>query len=161
MAKAIVSSNGYDSIITLVQGEAPNLKDLPDSVETVDIIISDWMGYLLMYESRLADVLAARDRWLKKGGLIFPDRAMLHLELLDATAYKEKQYDYFDDVWGFDFSPMKETALNEPVVDCFGQAQLISNPCCVLDLDLHSCTADDCYHMASLFSVTCKRNAKV
>jgi len=30
--------------------------------EQVDIIVSEWMGYLLIYESMLASVLAARDR---------------------------------------------------------------------------------------------------
>jgi len=41
----------------------------------VDIIISEWMGYFLFYESMLDTVLFARDRWLVEGGLIFPDKA--------------------------------------------------------------------------------------
>jgi hypothetical protein len=40
----------------------------------VDIIISEWMGYCLFYESMLDTVLYARDKWLKPGGLMFPDR---------------------------------------------------------------------------------------
>ena len=30
----------------------------------VDIIISEWMGYFLLYESMLNTVLVARDKWL-------------------------------------------------------------------------------------------------
>lgn len=30
----------------------------------MDIIISEWMGYLLLYESMLDTVLYARDKWL-------------------------------------------------------------------------------------------------
>jgi hypothetical protein len=30
----------------------------------VDIIISEWMGYFLLYESMLDTVLYARDKWL-------------------------------------------------------------------------------------------------
>lgn len=37
---------------------------LPDGIEKVDIIISEWMGYCLFYESMLNTVLYARDRWL-------------------------------------------------------------------------------------------------
>ena len=31
----------------------------------VDVIISEWMGYFLLFESMLDSVLYARDRWLK------------------------------------------------------------------------------------------------
>lgn len=48
-------------------------------VEKVDIIISEWMGYFLFYESMLDTVLFARDKWLGEGGLMFPDKASLHL----------------------------------------------------------------------------------
>lgn len=33
---------------------------LPDGIEKVDIIISEWMGYCLFYESMLDTVLFAR-----------------------------------------------------------------------------------------------------
>lgn len=33
-------------------------------VEHVDIIISEWMGYFLLYESMLDSVLYARDKYL-------------------------------------------------------------------------------------------------
>ena len=36
--------------------------------EKVDIIISEWMGYFLLYESMLDVVLYAREKYLKKGG---------------------------------------------------------------------------------------------
>lgn len=38
--------------------------------EKVDIIISEWMGYLLLYESMLDVVLFARDKWLNEGGVV-------------------------------------------------------------------------------------------
>ena len=43
-------------------------------VEKVDIIISEWMGYCLLYESMLETVLYARDKWLADDGLLFPDK---------------------------------------------------------------------------------------
>lgn len=32
--------------------------------EKVDVIISEWMGYFLLYETMLPTVLYARDKWL-------------------------------------------------------------------------------------------------
>jgi len=40
-------------------------------VESVDIIISEWMGYFLLYESMFDTVLYARDKWLAKNGLVY------------------------------------------------------------------------------------------
>lgn len=56
-----------------------------------DIIISEWMGYFLLYESMLDTVLLARDKYLKKGGLIFPDSAKLYLAAIEDSEYKEEK----------------------------------------------------------------------
>ena len=50
-------------MITLIQGKVEEV-ELP--VEKVDIIISEWMGYFLLYESMLDTVIFARDKWLVK-----------------------------------------------------------------------------------------------
>lgn len=47
--------------ITLVRGK---IEEVTLPVEKVDIIISEWMGYCLFYESMLNSVLFARDKWL-------------------------------------------------------------------------------------------------
>ena len=39
-------------------------------MQKVDIIISEWMGYMLLYESMLDSVLFARNKWLVKGGMV-------------------------------------------------------------------------------------------
>lgn len=45
----------------------------------VDIIISEWMGYCLLYETMLPTVLYARDKWLAKDGIIMPDKASMYI----------------------------------------------------------------------------------
>lgn len=49
--------------------------DLP---EKVDIIISEWMGFYLLHEGMLDSVIFARDKFLKPGGLMFPESAALY-----------------------------------------------------------------------------------
>ncbi len=36
-------------------------------VDKVDVIVSEWMGYALLYECMLPAVLAARDKYLAPG----------------------------------------------------------------------------------------------
>lgn len=59
-------------------------------VESVDIIVSEWMGYFLFYESMLDTVLFARDKWLVEGGLIFPDKATLSLVAIEDGDYRSE-----------------------------------------------------------------------
>ena len=54
----------------------------------VDVIISEWMGYFLLYESMLDTVLVARDRWLAPGGVLLPDKASLWLTAIEDAEYK-------------------------------------------------------------------------
>jgi type I protein arginine methyltransferase len=84
-AKEIVHENGFDSVITLIQGK---IEEVSLPVASVDIIISEWMGYFLIYESMLDTVIFARDKWLTKGGLIFPDHASLHICAIEDAEYR-------------------------------------------------------------------------
>lgn len=56
-----------------------------------DIIISEWMGYFLLYESMLDTVLLARDKYLKPGGHMFPDNARMYLAAIEDQDYKEEK----------------------------------------------------------------------
>lgn len=51
----------YIAVITIFKGKVEET-ELP--VDQVDIIISEWMGYCLFYESMLNTVIYARDKWL-------------------------------------------------------------------------------------------------
>jgi len=124
-------------VITLIQGKVEEVS-LPDGVAKVDIIISEWMGYFLLYESMLDTVLYARDKWLAKDGLIFPDRASLYLCAIEDQKYFEDKINFWDDVYGFDMSCIKKLALTEPLVDCCDPKQLISNAYPILDIDLYT-----------------------
>ena len=52
-------------------------KSIKIQPHSVDVLVSEWMGYCLLYESMLTSVLYARDRWLKPGGAILPDTATM------------------------------------------------------------------------------------
>uniref|UniRef100_A0A8C7XJX8 type I protein arginine methyltransferase n=1 Tax=Oryzias sinensis TaxID=183150 RepID=A0A8C7XJX8_9TELE len=64
-AMDIIRSNQLEDKITLIKGRIEDIK-LP--VAKVDIIISEWMGYFLLFESMLDSVVYARDLYLSDGG---------------------------------------------------------------------------------------------
>ncbi|GFE55113.1 histone arginine methyltransferase PRMT1 [Babesia ovis] len=140
LAKQLIERNGAADKVTFLHGKCEDL-DLP--VDKVDIIVSEWMGYFLLYENMLESVLYCRDKWLKPGGLLFPDRARLYLSAIEDAEYKCDKLDTWRDVYGFDFSLMRPYLLEEPLVDTVDPKTLNTTDCCVLDLDLRTCKISD------------------
>ena len=87
-AREIVEVNGMKDKITLLQGK---MEEVTLPFPQVDIIISEWMGYFLLYESMLDTVLYARDKYLAPGGLIFPDKATIFMAGIEDGDYKEEK----------------------------------------------------------------------
>jgi type I protein arginine methyltransferase len=147
-AKIIVKKNGFEDVITLIRGKMEEIV-LPDGLEKVDIIISEWMGYFLLYESMLDTVIFARDKFLAPGGLLFPDRAQLFVTAIEDAEYRRDKIDFWDDVYGFDMSCIKEMAIIEPLVDvCEGQ-QVMADAAPLLDIDLYTVKKEDLDFTAS------------
>lgn len=57
----MINHHFFLSVITVLKGKVEEI-ELP--VSHVDIIISEWMGYFLLFENMLNTVLYARDKWL-------------------------------------------------------------------------------------------------
>jgi protein arginine N-methyltransferase 1 len=77
----IIKKNGLENKITVIKGKMEEI-ELP--VPEVDIIVSEWMGYFLLYESMFDSVLFARDKYLNKAtGKMLPDRAQLFIASIE------------------------------------------------------------------------------
>jgi len=155
-AREIVKINGLAEKITLIQGKVEEI-ELPDGLTHVDIIISEWMGYFLLYESMLNTVLYARDKWLVPNGIIFPDKAVMYLTGVEDGNVKRDRFDFWDDVYGFDMTPIKQIAISEPVVDVVDAKSLVTDSVPILHLDILTCTEAD-LEFASNFKLTAQKN---
>ena len=139
-AVEIVKLNGFSDTITLIQGK---VEDITLPVDKVDIIISEWMGYFLLYESMLDTVIYARDKWLVEGGLLFPDKAQLFVCAIEDAEYRERKLDFWENVYGFDMKCIKNLAQLEPLVDCADPEQVMSDSSQLIEIDLYTTTKPD------------------
>nr|CAH7759472.1 unnamed protein product [Callosobruchus chinensis] len=155
-ARKIVEANKLDHIITIIKGKVEEVT-LPDGIEKVDIIISEWMGYCLFYESMLDTVLFARDKWLHEEGLLFPDRCSLFITAIEDRQYKDEKINWWDDVYGFDMSSIRKVAISEPLVDVVDPKQVVTGPALVKEVDLYTVKKED-LEFNSPFSLTVRRN---
>ena len=138
-ARQIVAENGFSNIITIYQGSMEEI-DLP---EKVDLIISEWMGYSLLYESMLPSVISARDRFMNPNGTMFPSHASIFIAGIHDPKYRSKKINFWNNVYGFDYSPIKEWALLEPLVETVPNDVIMTHDRLLINLNLNKCTIED------------------
>ena len=68
LAQELAAANGVGEIVQVIQGDARTI----EPPERVDVIVSEWLGGFGIDEGMLVPVIAARDRWLKPGGVMIP-----------------------------------------------------------------------------------------
>lgn len=152
-ARSIIADNNVSDIIEVIESKVEET----EIDEQVDIIISEWMGYFLFYESMLDTVLYARDKWLKPDGLLFPDKATLYLCAIEDAQYKSEKIDFWDNVYGLNMSCIKSVALTEPLVDTVDPEQVMTNVDAVFPVDMATVTVEE-LSFSVPFRLTATRN---
>ncbi|KAH8237982.1 hypothetical protein KR032_010058 [Drosophila birchii] len=130
----IAEENGHGSVITVVRGKVEEI-ELPEDIQKVDILICDWMGHCLFSENMLESLIFARDKWLARGGLIFPDSAQLYLA---AIRGQDQDLGFWHDVHGFDLSAIRRRCSAKAVVEHVTTGQMMSRVYLVKSLDLYT-----------------------
>jgi len=152
-AKQIIKDNGFSEKITCIQAKVEDMT-LPCKV---DIIVSEWMGYFLLYESMLNTVIYARDHFMKPGGILLPDKANMYIAGIEDAEYKQTKIEFWNNVYGYDMSCIKNIALREPLVDIVENGAIVTSAHKFLSIDLNTVKVED-LTFTSQFSVKATRN---
>jgi protein arginine N-methyltransferase 1 len=139
-AKQIVSDNNMADKITCIQAK---VEDMTLPCGKVDIIVSEWMGYFLLYESMLNTVIYARDNFLKPGGTLLPDKANMYIAGIEDSEYKQEKIEFWNNVYGFNMSCIKNIAIREPLVDTVEAAAQMTTACKFMSIDLNTVKVAD------------------
>ncbi|CAF1323482.1 unnamed protein product [Adineta steineri] len=141
-AKRIIRANRYDKIIRVIKGRIEDI-ELPEGIDKVDIIIAEWMGYCLFYDSIIQSVIYARDKFLKPDGLIFPDRATMYMVGIEDRDYKEDKVEWWSTVYGYNMSCLKNYVMREPLIDTVDKRQICTDHFPLKTFDLKTMTVND------------------
>jgi len=68
LAQELAAANGVDEIVHVIHDDILDV----EAPERVDVVVSEWLGGFGIDEGMLVPVIAARDRWLKPGGVLIP-----------------------------------------------------------------------------------------
>lgn len=148
-ATQIVESNGYQDVIHVCHGKIEDLIEdkLPDKLpletgEQVDVVISEWMGYALFFETMLPSVMIARDRLMNKTGTMWPNRSIVYLE-----GARDNRLEYWSDVYGFNMNVMKDRVIKElrkdAEVEVVDAENIVTNRDEIVVHDLNTCCDKD------------------
>lgn len=137
-ANEVVKANNLSDKVIVLLGRVEDV----NIEEKVDIIISEWMGYMLLYESMLASIIFARDKWLKPGGLILPSHASLYMAPVTHSDRYRDSIDFWRNVYGINMSPMvplaKQCAFEEPCIETITGENILTWPSVVMYVDCYT-----------------------
>ncbi|XP_038222325.1 protein arginine N-methyltransferase 1 [Zerene cesonia] len=137
-AMDIIRENKLDNVIQTVKGRLEDTK----LGEKVDIIVSEWMGYFLLFEGMLDSVIYARNHCLNPGGLLLPNRCTISLTANGDVDTHKRLIEYWSDVYGYKMNCMKSEVVREATIDVVSQECILSEPCVVKEIDIYTCTID-------------------
>ncbi|EPS67551.1 hypothetical protein M569_07221, partial [Genlisea aurea] len=153
-AMEVIRVNNLSEIVVVLHGRVEDV----EISEKVDVIVSEWMGYMLFYESMLESVIVARERWLKPGGLILPSHATLYMAPISNPERYGASVDFWRDVYGIDMSVMiplaKQCAFEEPAVESVGAENVLTWPHVVKHIDCSTVSIQELFSISTGFKFT-------
>lgn len=129
----------------VVQGMVEELgESMQIQPHSVDVLVSEWMGYCLLYESMLSSVLFARDQWLKPGGAILPDTATMFVAGFGRGG---TSLPFWENVYGFNMSCVGREVVRDaagiPIVDVVDDHDLVTDSVVLQTFDLATMKHDE------------------
>ena len=134
IAKKIIRDNHYENVIKCINIDIYNLK----LKEKVDIIICNWMGNFLLQNSYIKQVIYARNNFLTKNGLIFPNKAILYMCGIEDNEYKSQKLNSWDNIYGIDMNCIEIESIKSPLIESFHKNSIISSICPIFCVDLYN-----------------------
>ncbi|KAI9596459.1 nuclear SAM-dependent mono-and asymmetric arginine dimethylating methyltransferase [Syncephalis fuscata] len=131
-ARLIAAENQLDTKIKFIRGKIEEI-ELP--VPVVDIIISEWMGYFLLFEAMLDSVLVARDKYLAPDGFLAPSGSSIHLMGIEDDYMMNDKVDFWKDVYGFSMNTIGKSIYNEAIVNTVPENTRITDTACLQTFD--------------------------
>jgi SAM-dependent methyltransferase len=154
-AKMVAKANGLTNV-EFIQATAEQL-ELP---EQVDVIISVFTGNFLLTEDLLPSLFHARDKFLKPGGVLLPDRARMMVAPASMEAYYKNSIAHWSDAnaedskkhtLGLDYSLIQRYSANSLYYDNAKSfdAELLAEPLTLMEMDFNTANAAEVDHKAS------------
>lgn len=160
-ARKVVDGNNLSDKITLIKGKLEDI-ELPKDLK-VDVIVSEWMGTMLVCESMFSSVITARDLYLAPGGLMLPSTSDVFLVPMYMEEHVKVTLDFWDDVYGVNMNCLKDRAHKEFFSSALFDRmikddEVLADPVRVLHLDMLTVSDSDLDMASETFEFVIKKD---
>jgi predicted RNA methylase len=134
VTRQLINANNLPGKIECLQGKIEEVT-IP---ENVDVIISVFTGNFLLTEDLLPSLFYARDQYLKPGGRLIPDKAVMEVVPIHAPEYYAKYIDcWADSLHGVSIDSVRTFAANSLYYDSpdHWQAEFLADSVELLEMD--------------------------
>ena len=143
VAGQVSQANGYGNRVKCLQGMIEEV-NLP---EPVDVIVSVFTGNFLLEEDLLPSLFYARDKYLKPGGVLIPQGAVMEaVPVCVPDLHQEEIGIWSEACMGIDFSPAQTYASHSVIYykEALSKAQYLAEPASLLALDFYQSNSTHC-----------------
>lgn len=106
-AEKVIRDNGFSDVIEVVS----SIEGVPE--DSADVMVSDWMGYMLLTSDMLDPFMLARDRVLKGDGTLIPSMAQMYVQPVSDAVWWKRNVDWVKkNEYGIDFRALMEDTYN-------------------------------------------------
>ena len=137
VAEQLAQRNGVDDRIRFMRGASREL-ELP---ERVDVIVAEIIGAFGLEEEIVESLADARQRFLKPGGRMLPDRLELWVAPTAEGFGSECWYHDLLEDWDLDFAELRDMSRHIIHTTAVDPAHFLAPPQQLLGLDLHTAAA--------------------
>jgi protein arginine N-methyltransferase 1 len=133
LARDLAKANGLADRVTVLHGHSTRV-ELP---EPVDLILSETIGSFGLEEDLLESLEDARQRLLRPGGRILPDRLQLWAAPTEESPAPDGWAALVEQRWGLSFVPLELLGRHLTGHLRAAPERLLAEPRILVDLDLH------------------------
>lgn len=108
----------------------------------------------------LDSVIFARDKWLKPGGAVYPDKCSLYITAVANPSTYQRRVSFWQDVYGFNMASMAPQVLREVDVHVVDPESVVSAPSLLKKVDIMVAKVDE-LEFDSAFELTMTRDCTV
>lgn len=155
-AREIIYENKLSDTISCLRGK---IEEISLPVVSVDVIVSEWMGYCLQFEAMLDSIIWARDKYLKSPeGLVVPSHCTLRLAPIANSDCATEDVDFWQDVYGFSMSPLLEEVYDNVAIRRVPAEDLAASSAEIFRLPIHTIKVEE-LDFTSKFEFRLKKDA--
>jgi len=132
LAKEIAFANGCHEQIEFIQ-ESSLKAQLP---EKVDVLVSETLGSFGIDENTLAFTRDARDRFLKHGGVMIPERIALYIAPVEDKSVYHK-LDFWRQIPEVNFTPAFDLFSSKIMIEAVNPSGILAEASKIGDIDLY------------------------